>query len=496
VNAQVLSPFVKGRSTNYALGIDLGTSAVKAGLLNLSTFKLDFVSIKQYGDAPEQDAETLWGRTVEAVKETTAWLNDRGFVQVVGLTGQMHGAVVYDSRGELLEPVITWKDWKWSGPETIRKMNAVLGGRNYPELGTEISVGYTAAILYGIRANAPELFARIAHVLLPVDFLRSKLLGRNSYATDPTNAFGTGVFDTQHSRWHTELIRELQLPVNILPEVHETAQVAGYISATVARMTGLHNGVPVIYGGGDNQVGMLGSGLSSPSSPLLVNIGTAAQVSKVCAQFIRYPGLATRSFFDGNFAIVGASLAGGESYAWLRSEIQQTEHTDIDYHSMDALAADVPPGADGLVFCPGPTRQALDRRRGFYGNVARAGDYAHRARAILEGVVMDLYDAYQILERIEQHDSIIGAGNSLQRSPVWAQVTADLLGKPLDITAFENAVFGAALLAAKGINEVADLDSGTRSIEFAVEIIPDPIITKIYREEFIPYWREVASEAG
>jgi xylulokinase len=494
--APVSSPFVKGRRTNYALGIDLGTSGVKAGLLNLLTQKLDFVNLKEYGASPEQDAETLWGRTIEAMKETTAWLNDRGDVQVIGITGQMHGSVLYDTRGELLGPVITWKDQKWSGLETLSKMKSVLGGKSFPELGTEISSGYSSAILFGIRANDRDLFARIAHLLLPVDFLRSRLLGRNSYATDPTNAFGTGLFDTQHSRWHTELIDELSLPVKVLPEVHETSQIAGYISSAVASMTGLQSGVPVIYGGGDNQVGMLGSGLSSPGSPILVNIGTAAQVSKVCAQFIRNPGLDTRSFFDGYFAMVGASLAGGESYAWLRSEIQQAEHIEIDYHCMDALAAGVPPGADGMIFCTGPTRQASNRQKGFYGNVTRVGDHAYRARAVLEGVVMDLYDAYQILERGEQHDSIIGAGNGQQRSPVWSQVTADLLGKPLRISAFENAVFGAALLAAKGINEVDDLACGTRLVEFTAEIIPDPVRTKTYREEFIPYWREVASEAG
>ena len=480
---------------DYALGIDLGTSGVKAGLLNLSTLKLDFVSVKEYGDSPEQDPETLWVRTVEAIKEATTWLGGRRSVQGVSLTGQMHGAVLYDAEGNLLAPLITWMDRKWSGPVALGKMSAALGGRSYAELGTEISSGYTAAILYGIKENAPELFARIAHCLLPVDFLRGRLLGKNNYATEPTNAWGTGLFNAQHNCWHADLIRELQLTLEILPEVHEASQVAGPISAAVARGTGLQEGTPVIYGGGDNQISMLGSGLSGPGSPLLVNIGTAAQVSGVSAQFQRFSGLDTRSFFDGHFAIVGASLAGGGSYAWLRSEIQQAEGHGIDYHDMDGLAAEVPPGAGGLIFCPGPTRQALNRRKGFFGNVAKAADRAFCARAVLEGVIMDLYDSYQTLEREEGREFILGAGKGLQRSPVWAQVTADLLGKPLRITAFENAAFGAALMAAKGIGEVEDLDQALRSIEFAAEMVPDPARSKTYHEAFIPYWREVVSEA-
>ncbi len=108
---------------------------------------------------------------------------------------------------------------------------------------------------------------------------------------------------------------------------------------------------------------------------------------------------------------------------------------------------------------------------------------------------MDLYGAYQLFERGEQNDFILGAGNGLQHSPVWAQIAAELLGKPLRITAFESAVFGAALLASKGIHAVDELDEATKSIEFAAEMVPDPVHTKTYREEFISHWCEVASEA-
>jgi xylulokinase len=486
---------MEGNSVEYSLGIDLGTSGVKAGLLNLDTLKLEFVSMQAYDDSLEQDPEAVWERTVRVVKDSISSLGGQARIVAIGLSGQMHGAVLCDRRGELISPIITWKDRKWSTKVMVEKIKLSMAGRTWAELGTEISSGVTAAILYGIRENRPDLFRRIAHFVLPVDFLRGKLLGENSYATDPTNAGGTGLFNTQAGCWHTELIARLGLPVEIFPQLHQSDQVAGRLSAGFGHAVGLEAGLPVIYGGGDNQMSMLGSGLAGPAAPLLVNIGTAAQVSKVIAEFQRYPGLDTRPFFDGHFAAVLASLAGGGSYARLQAERTAAQGIKLDYPQMDNLAAQVSPGADGLIFCPGPTRQALDRRMGFRGNVAWQGDPAHRARAVLEGVIMDLYDGVENLERDAPGELLLGSGKGLQRSPLWAQIAADLLGKPLRITRVESAVWGAALLAARGCGAIEDLDQAVRTIEYVAEKSPEPDRAKFYREQFVPFWHQAVLAA-
>ena len=486
---------MEGNRVAYSLGIDLGTSGVKAGLLNLDTLKLECVSTQAYADSPEQDPEAVWEQTLKVVKDSLSSSDGQARVVSIGLAGQMHGAVLCDARGELISPIITWQDRKWSTRAVVGKIKLSMAGRTWAELGTEISSGYTAAILCGIRENHPDLFRRIAHFVLPVDFLRGKLLGENSYATDPTNAFGTGLFDTRAGCWHTELIARLGLPEEIFPQVHPSDQVAGGLSTSLAHAVGLEAGLPVIYGGGDNQMSMLGSGLAGPASPLLVNIGTAAQVSKVIAEFQRYPGLDTRSFFDGLFAAVQASLAGGGSYAWLKAEGTAALGIKLDYPQMDDLAARVPPGADGLVFNPGPARQAPDRRMGFLGNTAWVGDLAHRARAVLEGVVMDLYDGVEILERQAPGEFLLGAGKGLQRSPLWAQIAADLFGKPLRITNIESAVWGAALLAGRGCGAIEDLNQAVRTIEYEAEKRPEPKRAKFYREEFVPFWHQAVAAA-
>jgi xylulokinase len=474
---------------HYTLGIDLGTSGVKAGLLNLSTLKLEFVSMREYDDSPEQDPEVLWAQTIAAVKESVSLHDGRGQIRAIGLSGQMHGAVLYDSGGQIIYPLINWKDQKWSPGTIIKKMKLAMGDRIYDELGTDISSGYSGAILFGIKENDPDLFQRIAHFVLPTDFLRGKLLGKNSYMTDPTNAFGTGLFNTNSNCWHAELIRRLRLPSSIFPVVRSTSQKAGIISDQVAGLVGVERKTPIIFGGGDNQMSMLGSGLAGPGSPILINIGTAAQISRVIAEFKRYPGTDTRSFFNNAFAVVGTSLGGGGSYQWLREQIQQSEGKNINYHQMDMLAEGVPPGADGLIFCTGPTRQIPGRQRGFFGNIEKLGSIAHRSRAVLEGGLMDLYASYEILRKDDQCMFILGAGKGLQSSHVWSQIATDLLGKPMRFSGFENVVFGAALMAAYGIGEIENLEEPAKAIEYAADVTPNVEHAEFYRDRFIHYWR-------
>ena len=295
---------------SFILGIDLGTSGVKAGLLNVESLKVEYVSTRSYDDSAEQDPNVLWQCTIEAVKESVVQLGGQKTVKAIGLTGQMHGAVMYDADDNLIGPVINWKDEKRSSKAVIEKIKHIMGDKPYDGLGTDISSGYSAAILFGIKEDDPHFFHKIAHFLLPTDFLRGKLMGRNDYATDPTNAFGTGVFNVKLNQWNTELINDLQLPLNIFPAIHNTSEKAGVISDDIAHRVGLEEGIPIIFGGGDNQMSMLGSGLASANSPLLINVGTAAQISRVISTFITYPGVDTRSYFNGDFALVGASLAG------------------------------------------------------------------------------------------------------------------------------------------------------------------------------------------
>ena len=309
----------------------MGTSGVKAALLDLNTFKLISLAMQGYDNTPQQPSAMLWDATAATIREAVAGINPRA-VQGISISGQMHGTVMYDGRGEIIEPIINWQDKRCEIPlprygnrTTVEVMIERVAGPEFDDLGIDVlPSGYLGATLFYIKENDPALFERIHHVVLPGDFIRGKLLGASDRATDPTNAFGTGLFNTRLGCWHEAIIEKLGLSREILPAVHDSAEVAGVVPEEVACGFGLAPGTRVIYGGGDNQMSLLGNGLMSANSPALINIGTGAQVSRVTSQYAKKAGVDTRSYFNGTYAFVGASVGGGRSYAQLREALAQS----------------------------------------------------------------------------------------------------------------------------------------------------------------------------
>ncbi len=231
--------------TAYTLGIDMGTSGVKVAVLDLSTFKLIALAMLGYDNSPQQSSTMLWEATAATIRKAVAGI-DVGAIRAISFSGQMHGTVLYDPRGEVIDPIINWQDKrcdvpleKYGNRSTIETMMALLEGPEFDDLGIDTLVsGYLGATLFHIRENDPALFGRIRHVALPGDFIRAKLLGASDRATDPTNASSTGLFNTQLGRWHEGVIRKLGLPQDILPIVHDTTEVAGVLPEAVSERIG------------------------------------------------------------------------------------------------------------------------------------------------------------------------------------------------------------------------------------------------------------------
>jgi xylulokinase len=470
--------------TEYTLGIDLGTSGVKVGVLNLSSLRLIALAMRGYDNSAQQQSTMLWESTADAIREAVAGITVEA-IRAIGFSGQMHGTVLYDARGEVIDPIINWQDkrcdvplGKYGNRSTVEMMMALLAGPEFDDLGIDIlASGYLGATLFHIKENAPALFDRIRHVVLPGDFIRGKLLGACDYATDPTNAFSTGLFNTRLNRWHEGVIQKLGLPSAILPAVHDTAEVAGAIPTDVARSLDLAPDTPVVYGGGDNQMSLLGNGLISGDSPALINIGTGAQISRVTPRYARIPGIDTRSFFNGQYAFVGASMGGGRNYAQLREDLRRCEQGDINYRQMDEAAAQVAVGAEGLVYRVG-SRRETHLREGFTGRT-ELSSVGHRTRAVMEGILLDLRAHRPPLEA-SGPGFMVGAGKGLQNSQVWAQMAADLFGCPIKVTNFENAVWAAAVTAAVGVGAIRSVRDAIAMIAYSRELTPDAANTARY----------------
>jgi xylulokinase len=472
--------------TEYTLGVDMGTSGVKVGVLDLSVFKLITLAMQSYNNSPEQPSTMLWEATASAIREAVAGIDARA-IQAISFSGQMHGTVLYDAQGQIIEPVINWQDRrcdvpleKYGNRSTVERVMTLLAGPEFDDLGIDIlASGYLGATLFHIKENAPMLFERIRHVVLPGDFIRGKLLGACDYATDPTNAFGTGLFNTRLNRWHEGVIDKLGLSRDLLPTVHDSAAVAGSVPQAVARSLGLAPGTPVVYGGGDNQMSLLGNGLVFSDSPILINIGTGAQISRVTPRYARIPGIDTRSFFNRQYAFVGASMGGGRNYAQLREDLRRCEQGDIGYRQMDEAAAQVAVGADGLVYRVG-SRRETHLREGFTGRTELSG-VGHQTRAVMEGILLDLHAHRPPLEA-SGPGFMVGAGKGLQNSQVWAQMAADLFGCPIKVTNFENAVWAAAVMAAVGGGAILSVRDAIAMIAYSRELTPDAANTARYRD--------------
>ena len=289
------------------------------------------------------------------------------------------------------------------------------------------------------------------------------------------------------------MIRKLGIPVEIFPSVQRTSSVAGYLADEWVRLLHLSVDIPVIFGGGDNQLSMLGSGLISPNSPALINIGTGAQISKVSSVFQKIMGVEVRPFFDGQFALVSASLGGGGHYQQLRDSFI-ARGIMLDYAEMDALAKGVPAGSEGLMYCSGPSRSQPQRKRGFFGNMEKITSPGHQARAVMEGVLMDLYEADQLMGQDGEQEWLIGSGKALQQSQVWAQIAADLFGRGLQIPYVETAILGVALAAGWSAKELGDKQIWQQSINYGEIIRPDPLKTNFYKEQFARLWLTKANQ--
>ena len=339
----------------------------------------------------------------------------------------------------------------------------------------------------------------IGHVLLPTDWLRQELTGQKTFVTDHSNGSSSGFFHTQNRDWNYSLIGKLGLPTEIFPEIASTTALDGGISKSTAEATGLAAGIPVIVGGGDQPMSMIGSGICSTSDTFLLNIGTGSQISRV-GEYMNTEETITFCFPERGCSLLGAALSGGAALKWWRTvseECARMYGVNLPggniYWEMDRLAADIQPGSDGLVFVPylSGTRAKPDLKASFVG-LARRHSSAHFTRAILEGVVFELYYLYGgLAPRSDDDAPMIAAGGGLS-SPLWAQIAADIFGREIRTTECqEQAAFGAALTAGVGLGYYPDMAEACRRVKYKAEIVkPKKENMERYREVYEARYRQ------
>jgi len=461
------------------LGLDIGTGGTRAVLVDEDG---DVVGSAAVEHAPfrsphpgwaEQDPEDWWRAAQGAIREVLSAAGSPA-IEAVGLTGQMHGAVMLDAAGEVLRPSLIWCDQRTD--EECDWLHAEIGRERLIELTANPALpNFTLTKLLWVRKHEPEVFARIAHVLCPKDYVRYRLTG--TYAMDVQEASGTLLLDVAHRRWSSEVARIAGIPESWLPELFESQEICAKVSEGGAGHIGVAAGTPVVAGAGDQGAGAVGMGILAPGS-VSATIGTSGVVFAATAAPTRDPQGRLHTFchaVPGRWHVMGVTQAAGLSLRWLRDTIAP----GVDYDTLTAAAAQVPAGSDGLLWTPyllGERTPHLDStaRAAFVGLTA-GHTRAHLVRAVLEGVAYSLKDTFTLFGELGIPVKGVRLGGGGARGPLWREIQAAVYGHTADVlVAEEGGAFGAALLAGVGAGVWPDLEAACgAAIEVAQQIEPD-----------------------
>ncbi|WP_460141483.1 xylulokinase [Pseudomonas sp. S2_E01] len=438
------------------LGIDCGTQGTKAIILDAASGQVlgegaaPHTLITAANGRREQDTAQWIDAFKSATRQALAAANvDGRTIQGVGVSGQQHGLVLLDDQGQVLRPAKLWCDTETT-PENDRLL-AYLGGEqgSLERLGVVIAPGYTVSKLLWTKQHHPDVFARIAHILLPHDYLNFWLTGRS--CAEYGDASGTGYFNVRTRQWDVELLRDIDPDGRLeaaLPELIEAHQPVGPLLPEIAEQLGLNPWAVVSSGGGDNMMGAIGTGNIQPGI-ITMSLGSSGTVYAYADQPQVSPDAAVATFCSssGGWLPLICTMNLTNATGTIR------ELLDLDIAQFNALVAQAPIGAEGVSMLPflnGERVPALPHATGSLQGLTMTNlTRANLCRAVVEGTTFGLRYGLDLLRDngLQSHSiRLIGGGS---KSPVWRQIVADIMNTPVIGTVHgEAAALGAAIQAA------------------------------------------------
>ena len=308
----------------WFLGMDVGTGGTRAVVVDADGRLISGASSEHaafrtpHPGWAEQDPEDWWRAAQEAITlALMAAPEPHEPIAAIGLTGQMHGAVMLDESGAVLRPSLIWCDTR-TQPE-CDWLTEKIGYERLIELTCNPALpNFTLTKLLWVKTHEPEIFAKIRHIMCPKDYVRYRLTGE--FAIDVQEASGTLLLDVTHRRWSKEVAEAAGIPESWLPKVYESPEVCARISETAAGLTGLKAGTPVVAGAGDQGAGAVGMGILQPGS-VSATIGTSGVVFAATANPTKDPKGRLHTFchaVPGLWHVMGVTQSAGLSLHWLK----------------------------------------------------------------------------------------------------------------------------------------------------------------------------------
>lgn len=488
----------------YLMGIDIGTSGTKTVLFDETgrTISSAYEEYPLYQPKPgwaEQDPEDWWQAVRKSIRELlSSTLINACDIKGIGLSGQMHGAVLLDENNKVLRPSIIWCDQR--SAVQCAWIEERVGRERLIELTCNPALtGFTAPKVLWVRDNEPAVYEKIRKILLPKDYIRFRLTG--VFATEVSDASGTLFFDVRNRSWSKQVLEDLGISQNVLPDVFESYEISGEVSKAVAEETGLAQGTPVVGGGGDQASGAVGNGIVE-TGIISSTIGTSGVVFAFTDEVKIDPLGRIHTFCHAvpdKWHVMGVTQGAGLSYRWLRDNFGHMEKaigelTGVDaYEVLGEEASRALPGSEGLIFLPylmGERTPHLDpNARGVFFGITGRSTRSEMIRSVMEGVVYSLRDTFAIFDELGIPYSQVRASGGGARSRLWRQMQADIFGTEIvTINASEGPALGVALLAGVGTGVYSSVEEACRAtIQIASRIEPSPKEMSIYDEYYKVY---------
>lgn len=429
------------------LGLDLGTSGLRAVLVDaggqvLAASDQVYPVSHPHSGWSEQDPADWIAATERALDDLKAsHPADLGALKAIGLSGQMHGATLLDKANKVLRPAILWNDTRPSAEAAV--MDADPDFRRIS--GNIVFPGFTAPKLTWVKAHEPEIFAQVAMVLLPKDYLRFWLTG--DHVSDMSDSAGTAWLDVGARRWSSELLEKSGMRADQMPRLVEGSEVSGTLRTELASRWGLSPSVKVVGGGGDNAASACGVGCFDEGDGF-VSLGTSGVLLAAKGNFAPDPETAVHTFchsIPGTWYQMGVILAATDCLNWLAT---QTGSRPAELSALLPEAIERPGTIRFLPYLSGERTPHNDAAiRGAFVGLSIGDGHKELTQAVMEGVGFALKDNHEALKATGTKLSRLLAIGGGAQSEYWVELIATLLNLPIDLP--DAGEFGAALGAAR-----------------------------------------------
>ncbi|MBD2867172.1 gluconokinase [Paenibacillus arenilitoris] len=484
-------------ASSYVIGTDIGTTSTKSVLFDASgkliaSHTIEYPLYSPKPDVAEQDPDEIFRAVVGTIKQVVlgGGVGPSGVI-CVSFSSAMHSVIAVDADGKPITRCMTWADNRSAG-WTERIKNEMNGHQIYLRTGTPLHPMSPLSKLTWLRHEEPELFARAHKIISIKEYVFHRLFNR--YVVDYSIASATGMFNLSELAWDEEALRVTGVTGDRLSEPVPTTYRLSGMDAKWASEMNLPASTPFVVGASDGVLSNLGVNAIDPGT-VAVTIGTSGAIRTVTDKPVTDPKgrIFCYALTEEMWVVGGPVNNGGMIFRWLRDqlcapEIETARLLGKDpYEVLTEIASLVPPGADGLLFHPylaGERAPLWDAHaRGSFFGLGLHHKKQHMIRAVLEGVIFNLFTVFMALEELIGHPKKIQATGGFARSELWRQMMADIFDQEVLVPeSFESSCLGAAILGMYSVGEVDSLHVVSKMMGTSHRHVPNKDNAERYKE--------------